>query len=294
MRPLVPDHLRGLVRRELIQPDSSSLTIDDAFLPRPPAHPLGRRLRPRAGRGRRVELHEAFATWLERTADQRVGEYQAILGHHLEQACRLRHELGLVADELDIERARRGAMWLARAADRSLDQGDDRAGAGLLRRAAALLPTGGPERAERLVELGCALRRAGELADAARPSCPRPWTSRPTRSIAACTAAPLLERMTVRLSTWAQSWALRTTSPRRGRPCSPRAAMIGASRLGTVGSRMGSAGRRPGAGCVSLLGTGTAPRWGVVGTHGWRSTAWEACESLLATSAPLQRRSPSA
>ena len=152
--------LAALMRRGLIVPERSSFSGDDAFrfhhlLVRDAAY-LALPKSDRAG------LHEAFANWLERVAGERVGEYEAILGHHLEQSCRLRDELCL-ADELDAERARRGATWLARAGRRSWDLGDDHASAGLLGRAADLLPAADVQRAQVLADLGCALRRGGQL-----------------------------------------------------------------------------------------------------------------------------------
>ncbi|HYN18144.1 MAG TPA: adenylate/guanylate cyclase domain-containing protein, partial [Actinomycetes bacterium] len=158
----VARHLLGLVRHELIRPDRSSFAGDDAFRFR---HLLIRDATYSAlPKADRADLHEAFTVWLERVAGQRVGEYEAILGYHLEQACRLRAELG-PASEADTERARRGAAWLARAGRRSLDQGDDRSAAGLLDRAANLLPSDGDVgRAELLVDLGRALLGVGELA----------------------------------------------------------------------------------------------------------------------------------
>ena len=43
---------------------------------------------------KRAELHELFASWLQRHGAQLV-ELDEILGYHLEQACRYRAELGL-------------------------------------------------------------------------------------------------------------------------------------------------------------------------------------------------------
>ena len=43
-------------------------------------------------------MHEPFADWLERTAGERLHEFEEIVGHHLEQAYRDRSELGEEAD----------------------------------------------------------------------------------------------------------------------------------------------------------------------------------------------------
>jgi len=114
----------------------------------------------------RAALHEAFTEWLERTAGERVGEYEAILGYHLEQACRLRGELG-PAHESDAERARKAAGWLAKAGRRCAEQGDDRSAVGLLERAVALAPVANDDtRARLLVDLGRSLQYVGEFARA--------------------------------------------------------------------------------------------------------------------------------
>src|SRR5581483_1519363 len=46
----------------------------------------------------RAELHERFARWLESAAGDRTGEYEEIVGYHLEQAYRYRVELGALDD----------------------------------------------------------------------------------------------------------------------------------------------------------------------------------------------------
>ena len=160
----VASHLLELVRRELIRPDRSTFAGDDAYRFR---HLLIRDAAyvalPKADR---AELHEAFTFWLERVAGERVGEYEAILGYHLEQACRLQAELR-PANEADNERGRRAAGWLAKAGRRSRDQGDDRSARGLLERAANVLPLAdNVGRSELLFDLGRALWGVGELAAA--------------------------------------------------------------------------------------------------------------------------------
>ena len=157
--PDVGRNLQTLVRRELIRPERTSFA-GEAFRFR---HLLIRDASYAAlPKADRAHLHERFTAWLERVAGERVGEYEAILGYHLEQACRLRAELG-PAQETDLERARRGAAWLARAGRRSRDQGDDRSAAGLVERAVNLLPAADTGRAELLVELGRSLFDTGEL-----------------------------------------------------------------------------------------------------------------------------------
>src|SRR5205823_3733082 len=86
----------------------------------------------------RAELHERFAGWLARTAGERPGEYEEIVGYHLEQAYRYRAELGPV-DEVGLELARRAAGFLAAGSHRALARGDFPAGATLLERSTSLL-----------------------------------------------------------------------------------------------------------------------------------------------------------
>jgi tetratricopeptide (TPR) repeat protein len=161
--PEVDTRLQGLVGRELIRPERSAFLGDDAFRFR---HLLVRDAAYAAlPKADRAELHEVFTLWLERVAGERVGEFEAILGYHLEQACRLRTELSLLS-EADGERKQRAARWLARAGRRARDQGDDRAASGLLERAANLLPDDDLVRVDLLVERGRVLWNAGELARA--------------------------------------------------------------------------------------------------------------------------------
>ena len=161
----VAKHLLTLLRRDLIGTDRSGFAGDDAFRFR---HLLVRDAAYAAlPKAVRADLHEAFTGWLERVAGERVGEYEAVLGYHLEQACRLRADLA-PASVADLARARRGAEWLARSGRRSRDQGDDRSAAGLLARAAELHPSTGADAvlAELLLDLGRSLRGVGDLVGA--------------------------------------------------------------------------------------------------------------------------------
>ena len=83
--------LAGLVRRELVTPERSELTADEAFKFR---HIL---IRDAAYEGLakadRAELHERFADWLEAFAGDRIMEVREILGYHLQLAYRYRTEL---------------------------------------------------------------------------------------------------------------------------------------------------------------------------------------------------------
>jgi class 3 adenylate cyclase/tetratricopeptide (TPR) repeat protein len=155
-RPRVGTHLQTLMRKELVRPDRSSFAGEDAFrfshiLVRDAAYDS---MPKRA----RAELHERFASWLERKAGDRVAEFEEIVGYHLEQAYRYRTELGPI-DEPAASLAERAAEKLASAGRRALAQSDVVASVNLLSRAVHLLPHGHPRRLDLLADLGSALSR---------------------------------------------------------------------------------------------------------------------------------------
>ncbi|MDQ3145371.1 MAG: AAA family ATPase, partial [Actinomycetota bacterium] len=156
-------HLTSLVRRDLIRPERSSFAGDDAFHFR---HLLIRDAAYAAlPKEARAILHEAFAAWLERVTGERVTEYEPIFGYHLEQAYRLRAELGPVG-ATEVELARRSATWLAAAGRRALVQEDNPASLSLLSRAADLLDPHDAARLALLPDLGDVLLDAGRFAEA--------------------------------------------------------------------------------------------------------------------------------
>jgi class 3 adenylate cyclase/tetratricopeptide (TPR) repeat protein len=128
--------LMALVRKELVRPDRPQLAGDDAFRFR---HLL---IRDAAYEGlpkaARAELHERFADWLAKRADDLV-EYDEIAGYHLEQAHRYRVDLGLVDDDTT-HLAERAAELLGAAGERALARDDISAALALLQRALELLP----------------------------------------------------------------------------------------------------------------------------------------------------------
>jgi class 3 adenylate cyclase len=141
------EHLNSLVRKGLVRPHRSTLQGEDAFSFR---HMLIRDAAYDAmPKALRAELHERFATWLERIAGDHIAEQEEILGYHLEQAYRLRGELGPV-DERGVELASVASSRLQSAAGRALGRGDAQAGLNLAERADALLPTYHPERSRTL------------------------------------------------------------------------------------------------------------------------------------------------
>jgi class 3 adenylate cyclase len=149
--------LLSLVRKDLVQPDRALFSWDDGFrfrhiLIRDAAY-LGLAKETRAG------LHERYASWLEDNAGERAREFDEIVGYHLEQAYRLRQELG--SSEPDV--AERAGKLLALAGQRAVGRGDQLAAIGLLTRAVSLLPDSSPERRESLPLLGTALTRTGDF-----------------------------------------------------------------------------------------------------------------------------------
>jgi len=161
LRPEVGSHLMTLVRKEFIRPDHSDFARESAFRFR---HIL---IRDAAYNGMpketRARLHEAFSSWLERAAGERIAEYEEVLGYHLEQAHRYRVELGTV-DDAARAMADRAARHLAVAGRRALNRSDFTAAVGLLGRSIKLLPADDPLRLELLLDLGQALLDLGEFA----------------------------------------------------------------------------------------------------------------------------------
>ena len=153
-RPRVGSHLQTLLRKELVRPDRSGFAGEDAFrfshiLVRDAAYES---MPKRA----RAELHERFASWLERKAGDRVAEFEEILGYHLEHAYRYRTELGPVDDAARAV-AGRAAGRLAAAGRRALSNWDVAATVNLFSRAIDLLPADDPMRLEILPDLGIIL-----------------------------------------------------------------------------------------------------------------------------------------
>jgi predicted ATPase len=155
--------LAALVRRDVIRPDQSSFAGDEAYRFR---HLLIRDAAYRSlSQAKRAEQHERLAAWLERMAADRLGEFEEIVGYHLEQAYRCRLERGSADDELKRLGAQ-ASLRLEQAGRRALARGDLPAAIGLLERAASLSADDMPRRAELLPEIGAALIAAGRLSEA--------------------------------------------------------------------------------------------------------------------------------
>lgn len=162
-RPQLDFYLDTLVSKELIRADSSGWSDDRAFRFR---HILMRDAAYQAMlKELRADLHERVAAWLERKAGEHTNEYAELIGHHLEQAYRLREQLGPLTPHAE-SLARRAANQLATAGARALTRGDMPEAAGILERAVALLPDNSRERAHLMLGLSVALKDTGHLSRA--------------------------------------------------------------------------------------------------------------------------------
>jgi DNA-binding SARP family transcriptional activator len=155
----LPALLTALTRKELVRRERPQFAGEDAFrfhhlLLRDAAYDA-------IPKALRSELHERFASWL----DKREVDVDAFVGYHLEQAYRYQVELGATGPETDAL-ARRASEPLARAAHTALGRSDLKAAVGLLERSASLVPGDDPRRARLLTDLAATLVEAGELAEA--------------------------------------------------------------------------------------------------------------------------------
>jgi class 3 adenylate cyclase/tetratricopeptide (TPR) repeat protein len=156
--------LMTLVRKELVRPDRSATTGDEAFRFR---HLLVRDAAYASlTKEQRADLHARFADWLERIAGDRLLEYQEVIAYHLEQAHRFRSELGLT-DELTAALGLRATEHLRPAGMRALARNDQHAAANLLSRAAALVDDD-RERGELLIHVANTHVEMGDLEGAFR------------------------------------------------------------------------------------------------------------------------------
>lgn len=157
------DALTALVRRDLIRLEGADFAGEKAFSFR---HGLIRDAAYRAlPKNARADLHERCAGWLEKTAGDRLREFEEIAGYHLEQALQYRAALG-PPNEHSALLAARASDRLEAAGRRALVRGDLPAAISLLERVSKLLPTAEPRRIALLVDLSAALIERGQLADA--------------------------------------------------------------------------------------------------------------------------------
>jgi DNA-binding SARP family transcriptional activator len=152
--------LRELVRSQLIEPWRSSLLPGDALR----FHSLLIRdaVYQSVPKRARAELHERVAAWLEEALGAQAGAHEELLGFHLEQSFRYTAELGPV-DEHVRAVGRDAARRLSASGRRAFAGGDMSGAAGLLRRAAALLPETDADRLDLLPTAGEALHELGDF-----------------------------------------------------------------------------------------------------------------------------------
>ncbi|MEX2406219.1 MAG: adenylate/guanylate cyclase domain-containing protein [Actinomycetota bacterium] len=156
-------HLGTLLRKDLIRPSASDIGGDESFRFR---HILLRDAAYDAvPKGDRAELHEAFAANLEASLGERAAEFDEFTGYHLEQAHRLRGELG-VHDERTTSVSLAAFERLGAAGRRAFERSDMAAAANLLGRASELLDLSDPDRLRMAWQLGQALTESGALAEA--------------------------------------------------------------------------------------------------------------------------------
>ena len=155
--PTASAHLGALTARGFVRPrEGSAFAFRHVLVQQAVYRSAPKRLR--------AELHERFADRLERKAAD-VAELEEFVGYHLEQAYRLRTELG-ESDRRTVRLAEDGGRRLGAAGIRALKRGDMHAARNLLGRATSLLPEEEPLRRELLCELGIALRTSGESDEA--------------------------------------------------------------------------------------------------------------------------------
>jgi class 3 adenylate cyclase len=161
----LPQVLRSLTRKELIEATGSYWGDD-------PVHRFHHVLIRDAVYRRllketRAGLHERIGEWVERASEDVLGEHDAAIGHHFEQAFHYRTDLG-DDDDAVVALGARAADRLADAARVALRSDDTMAAGALARRALACLAHDTPARPQTLT-LACeALLDVGD-ATTARP-----------------------------------------------------------------------------------------------------------------------------
>ncbi|HJP66298.1 MAG TPA: AAA family ATPase, partial [Actinomycetota bacterium] len=159
-RAAVGTRIQSLVRRELVQPEVGPAAEPGTYRF---SHILIRDAAYQAMlKQARADLHERFALWLDTRAGERPEE--EIVAYHLEQAYRLRVDLGPMDDAMR-SLAERAARHLGAAGRRALARGDIPAAISLLDRAAAIDPDE-DRRLAVIADLSDALTEEGQFAQA--------------------------------------------------------------------------------------------------------------------------------
>jgi class 3 adenylate cyclase/tetratricopeptide (TPR) repeat protein len=170
MAEQISDLLDQLIRQELIRRDH------DAAVPLPAESGEGYRfrhilIRTVAYEGMSEELrailHERYSDWLERTASERLSQFDELIGYHLSKAVDYLTEIGS-QEEHRRGLARRAGMRFAAAGRRAAIRGDIRPTATWLERATRLLPPEDPARLDVLPDLAEALQASGRLDQAVK------------------------------------------------------------------------------------------------------------------------------
>ena len=155
----VPAHLASLASRQLIRPTEGDRELDDHRF----HHVLIRDATySRSLKRARAALHERFAGWLERFAEEHAAatQHDEVIGYHLEQAFLYRGDLGPIDDDARALGAR-AAEKLGAAGRRAFVRGDLPAAVSLLGRAVDVLPRLDARRLELLPDLAEAHMEAG-------------------------------------------------------------------------------------------------------------------------------------
>jgi class 3 adenylate cyclase/tetratricopeptide (TPR) repeat protein len=153
-------HLQSLMRKELIRHEPAEQRFEDAFQF---SHILIRDTVYNAiPKATRAEMHEQTAELMESQAWAAMGEYEEILGYHLERSYRLLLDIGMRTEEIAAI-GRRASVPLASAGKRAFARGDMPAAVNLLSRAAGLLPAKDSHRLELLPDLAFALMETGDF-----------------------------------------------------------------------------------------------------------------------------------
>lgn len=157
----VPRRVRALVRKELVRIERS--IDEEVFAFR---HLLIRdAVYAALSKQARADLHERVADLMTGAAAPPTGEFDGLVGYHLEQAVRYRTELR-PDDPAAADLSVRAAGYLAPAGCRALARGDMPAAVSLLRRGTGLMPAGAEGRAGLLIDLAKALIETGDTAGA--------------------------------------------------------------------------------------------------------------------------------
>ena len=159
----IEDHLGRLLLKDVLRPVPSDLGGADGLRFR---HILLRDAAYDAiPKAERASLHEAFAEHLQASLAERTTEFDEFIGYHLEQAHRMRDELGLHDEHTD-SLARSAFEHLRAAGLRAAERGDAPTAATLLRHAVDLRDPDDADRLEIAWVLGFALADSGSIPEA--------------------------------------------------------------------------------------------------------------------------------